>query len=164
MNWKCPACGADDNEGSSIQCACGYRLEGIRDEEAADKIKEKKEDRKLIRWTFLILSLAAGLFFLNSAFFCAWVSGGPPNDYPKAWLHQSYVNFGYSGAFIATGFMGFKGLRKEFNWKKSILFYIWVPFLLYCLGGPKVRELLLTDKCLDSGGRWDKSHFECKYK
>jgi uncharacterized membrane protein YvbJ len=69
MNWKCPDCGADDNEVSSIQCACGYRLDGIRDEESAGKRKEKKEDRKLIRWTFLILSLAAGLFFLNSVFF-----------------------------------------------------------------------------------------------
>lgn len=84
MNWKCPACGSDDNGGSSIQCACGYRLDGIRDEEAAGKRQENQEDRKLIRWTFLILSLAAGLFFLNSAFYCAWVSGGPPNDYPKA--------------------------------------------------------------------------------
>ena len=71
MNWKCPACGADDNGSSTIQCACGYRLDGIIDEEATDKRKEKKEDRKLIRWTFLILSLAAGLFFLNSPFFCA---------------------------------------------------------------------------------------------
>ena len=49
MNWKCPVCGSDDNGDSSIQCACGYRLDGISDEEAADKRQEKKEDRKLIR-------------------------------------------------------------------------------------------------------------------
>jgi len=127
-------------------------------------MREKMKHRKLLRWTILILAVAGGLFLLNSAFFCAWVSGGPPNDYPKKWLHQSYIYFGYSGALIATGIMGFVGLKEQFNWKKSIVFYLWIPFTIYCLAGPIIRKQTLIDKCLDSGGKWDESHFACKYK
>ena len=120
--------------------------------------------RKLIRWSILIIALAGGLFLLNSAFFCAWVSGGPPNEYPKAWLHQSYVYFGYSGALIATGIMSFVGLREQFNWKKSIVFYLWITFIIYSLAGPIIRKQIMIDKCLDAGGKWDKSHFVCQDK
>lgn len=118
--------------------------------------------RKLIRWMILILAVAGGLFLLNTVFFCAWVSGGPPNDYPKAWLHQSYIYFGYSGALLGTGIMGFVALREQFNWKKSIVFYLWIPFTIYCIAGPIIRKQILIDKCLDSGGKWDELHFVCK--
>jgi len=127
-------------------------------------MREKMKRRKLLRWTILILAVAGGLFLLNSAFFCAWVSGGPPNDYPKVWLHQSYVYFGYSGALIATGILCFVRLREQFVWKKSIAFYLWITFTIYCLSGPVIRKHILIDKCLDAGGKWDQSHFVCRDK
>lgn len=118
----------------------------------------------MLRWGVLGVSVVGGLILLNSAFYCAWVSSGPPTDYPKAWEQQSYLHFGYSGALIATGIMCFVGLREKFKWKKSITFYLWMLFVIYCLAGPWVRKQILIDKCLDSGGKWDESHFSCKNK
>jgi rubredoxin len=162
MDWKCPQCGTD-NEEVSIKCPCGY----LRDEpdQVSDIASGKRKissDRTLLRWSLLILTLVGGLYMLNAALFCAWASSGPPTDYPKAWLQRSYIYFGFSGALIATGMMGFIGLKSMFNWRRSALFYMWVLFLVYCLAGPKVREFLLIDKCMDSGGMWDRSHFDCR--
>ena len=120
--------------------------------------------RNIVRWVILLTAFAGGLYLLNSALFCAWVSGGPPNKYPKAWLQYSYIYFGYSGALISLGFLAFAALREKFNWKRSVAFYLCVPTIIYCLAAPKVREYILIDKCLDSGGRWDKQSFTCQSK
>jgi hypothetical protein len=164
MDWRCPHCGSD-NEENGIKCPCGY----VREEpsQTTNIITDRRKigsERILLRWSLLLLSLVGSLYLLNVALFCAWASGGPPTEYPKAWLQRSYTFFGFSGALIATGIMGFIGLKSTFNWKRSVLFYIWVPFITYCLVGPNLREYILVDKCLDSGGMWDKSHFECRSK
>jgi len=127
-------------------------------------MRKKKMNRKMLRWGILGVSIVGGLVLLNRAIYCAWISGGPPTDYPKAWEQQAYLHFGFSGAFIATGIMCFIGLREKFNWKKSITFYLWVLFVCYCLASPWVRKQILIDKCLDSGGKWDDSHFVCRTK
>lgn len=161
MDWRCPACGVD-NEEIILKCTCGYVREAPKSTDFITNKCATGNNRSILRWSLLLVSLAGSLYLLNIALFCAWASGGPPTDYPKAWLQRSYTFFGFSAALMASGIMGFIGLRSTFNWKRSALFYIWIPFLAYCLAGPKIREYVLVDKCLDSGGMWDKSHFECR--
>lgn len=120
--------------------------------------------RKLLliaRWLFLICFLAWGLVCLNSAAFSAWVSGGPPTDYPRAWAQRALVHLGYGISSIATGCFLFVALRPGYNFRKSTMKWLWLILVGVSLGYPKVREFMLIDKCLDAGGRWDKTHFEC---
>ena len=39
---------------------------------------------------------------------------------------------------------------------------VWLVLLILCLAYPRVKELVLVDKCLDSGGTWSAKYFECK--
>lgn len=120
--------------------------------------------REIFRWLLFAVLLLLGLVYLNSAFYSAWVSSGPPNDYPQAWAHRAVVHLGYSGALLATAIMVPFFLKTGFAWKKSKLKYLWIVILLYCFLAPVTRKWLLVDKCLDSGGQWDDVHFTCKQK
>lgn len=118
--------------------------------------------RNILRWLILLIFICTGLLYLNSAAFKAWVSGGPPTDYPKLWLHGSLVHFGYSLSLFTTGIMFFISLKAGFVWSKSKFKYVWLMLLLLCLGYPKIKKWILIDKCLDSGGSWNSEYFECK--
>ena len=115
------------------------------------------------RWVLLITFVGLGLLYLNSAAASAWVSGGPPNEYPHAWAQRSLIHFCYSVALIASGIMAFVALGKSFSFSASKMEYVWLIILLVSLAYPHLREFALVDKCLDSGGAWDKPHFECRY-
>lgn len=95
MDWRCPACGAD-NEETILRCTCGYVRE-------APKSTNFITGKSILRWSLLIASLAGSLYLLNIASYCAWASGGPPTDYPKAWLQRFYILFGFSAALMASG-------------------------------------------------------------
>jgi hypothetical protein len=118
--------------------------------------------RNIIRWLLPLGLIALGLLYLNSTFFSAWVAGGPPNDYPHAWAQRALIHFGFSISLVASGLMAFVSLRTDFKWKVSKYKYLWLLILLIGLGYPKVREWVLIDKCLDSGGAWSYQYFECR--
>jgi len=115
-----------------------------------------------IRWTLLILFAAASLLYLNSAMASAWVSGGPPTEYAKAWGQRGIIHFGYFVGLFFTGILAFVVFGKNYSFKKSKFKYVWLAIIILSLLYPKYREFILVDKCLDSGGSWDKAHFECK--
>jgi len=73
------------------------------------------------------------------------------------------MHFGYSAALFSSGIMAFVALGKSFNFGASKMKYVWLIVLLVSLAYPHLREFVLVDNCLDSGGAWDKPHFECRY-
>jgi len=117
----------------------------------------------IAKWILLLGFIGGALLYANSSFYSAWVSGGPPNDYPHAWAQRAIIHFGYAIALFSTGIMAFVALGRNFKFKASKLKYVWIIVLLLSLGYPECREFVLIDKCLDSGGAWDESHFECRH-
>lgn len=72
----------------------------------------------ITRWLVTIVFFYLILHFFNYALFAAWVSGGPPTDYPKTWAYISIKNFYFGFAFL--GFEFYRGLTR----KRAILLYI----------------------------------------
>lgn len=127
----------------------------------ATRMKKAKE---LLRWSLLIACIAFGLLYLNGAVGSWWASWGPPNNYPKAWEQHAIVWLGFSAALFFTGPMLFFALERDFEFKKSIYKFVWLIGVVAALAYPKMREFLLVDGCLDSGGKWSAIYFECKHE
>ena len=118
----------------------------------------------MVRWALLLLFVVASLFYLNSAAYCAWVSGGPPTDYPEFWLQRSVVHFGFSVASGATGVVLFLVLGAAKRRRRIIYLSVGLAVIAVALLWPHLREFLNQDKCLDSGGAWDEKSFVCLHE
>ena len=116
--------------------------------------------RQATRWIVLIGGVLLGLLYLNGAAGSWWVSWGPPNEYPKAWEQQAIVQFGLAVVCFVTGPTLFVFLKD----KRSKLVYVWLIVVLLCLGYPEAREWMDIDKCLNAGGAWRNSHFDCRFQ
>ena len=117
----------------------------------------KKE--RLFRIVATIILVCAGLLVLNHAMFSFWVSGGPPNDYPQIWYQRGIVMGWRALLLIALGVLiqfSFSTLKK--SWFVRGLLVVLILGNAY----PYLREFILIDRCLDSGGSWSKEYFECK--
>lgn len=117
--------------------------------------------RQTARWVLLIACIAFGLLYLNGAAASWWMSWGPPNERPLYSLHAAIHKLGVSAALFCSGPMLFLGLKKGFSLARSRYKYFWIVVMILALGYPRLREWALIDACLDSGGAWDASHFEC---
>jgi phage shock protein PspC (stress-responsive transcriptional regulator) len=117
---------------------------------------------RVARYIIFCVFIILGIVYLNSAAYSSWASWGPPTDYPKAWGQRALTHFGLSITFFSTAGMALIGLRKGFDWKRSKLKYLWVILVVLGMGYPCMKEWLLVDKCLDSGGAWDTAHFMCR--
>ena len=120
-----------------------------------------KNTKNLLRWLALIIFIVFGLLYLNGAASSWWLSWGPPNDYPKAWEQESLRRLGFSLTCLFTGPMLFIAFKENFNFKASKYKYIWLLVVILSLTFPHIREFVLTDSCLDSGGEWSEKYFEC---
>jgi len=118
----------------------------------------------VFRWLFLILFTVAGLLYLNGAAYSSWVSWGPQNEYPKLLEHRSIVWLGFSIVLLSTGIVVFRSLREGYKFKVSKYIIFWLMLAIISLGYPVVREFLLIDNCLDSGGAWSAKYFDCHYE
>lgn len=117
-----------------------------------------------MRWTILIAGIVVGLLFLNGAFSAWWVSWGPPTKYPEASEHAALKRLGYSLSVLATGFMIFIALKTNFDFKKSVIKYLWLITVVVSLSYPFVREARESSLCIDSTGTWNSEYFKCEPK
>ena len=101
------------------------------------------------------------LLYLNGAFSSWWLSWGPPSEVPKIWAHFALVRLGIALAIGITSIMLFVALGKNFQFRKSKLKFAWLCIVALGLGYPQASEFIRIDSCLDSGGSWKDSHFEC---
>jgi len=116
---------------------------------------------RVARWFALPIFIAAALFFLNDAFFSAWVSGGPPSDHKVGWERRSEASLLFSFASVVGGAAVFRAMGRfplvgRVSWALAV-----VALLLAC--APFVAREVLIDKCLDSGGRWSSAFIECEH-
>jgi len=118
--------------------------------------------KNIARWIALIGLIGLGLLYLNSTAFSLWAAGGPPTEVPKAWLHRALVQFGFSIASFATAIFVFKVLKPGFSFKGKKILYVWLIIVAVSISYPPIKEFILVDTCLDSGGKWSEKHFECK--
>ena len=115
---------------------------------------------RILRWASLLLAIVAGLFFLNDAFFSAWVAGGPPSEHKLGWERRSQGSLALSLACFFTGAFLFRALiRLPKPGRLAWLFAVIAAFLALA---PFVAREVLIDNCLDSGGRWNRMSFECE--
>ena len=121
--------------------------------------RSMKTSHRIIRVILSLLLFVAGLWMLNHSFFCFWLSGGPPNEYPEIWYQQGIVS-GWRGIalLVAAFFAQFTFLQL----RKSITAIVMVVFVSAGLCYPHVRAYLLIDQCLDAGGQWSAKYFKCE--
>ena len=115
--------------------------------------------RNAARWIILLGTLILAALFLNSAFFSLWVAGGPPTPYPEAWMHRALANACTAVALLLMGIAGFRCLG-SFPRIGSFTLLLGLGAITV-LVVPWVREFMLVDSCLDSGGRWEELAFRC---
>ena len=108
----------------------------------------------------LALSIVGAALYLNGAIFSAWVSGGPPNDYPEAWAHRALLNLCFSIAVLLGGIVAFRviGSFPKIGVLTAVLGILALTFLAIPYG----RAFLDSDRCLDSGGRWNELYYRCE--
>jgi hypothetical protein len=117
--------------------------------------------RKFLRIILPIMFLVVSAIYLNSAVFSAWVSGGPPNDYPEAWEYRSIRHFFYGVGFIFIALTIFIALKAK---AKRIIIKCATGSLiaLILFGWPHFKLFIDIDSCLDQGGRWNKEFHKCE--
>jgi hypothetical protein len=115
---------------------------------------------RVLRWVSLLLAIVAGMFFLNDAFFSAWVAGGPPAEHKLGWEHRSQGSLFLALACFFAGAFLFRALGRLPK-PGLIAWLLAVVALLLALAPFMAREVLI-DKCLDSGGRWNRMFIECE--
>lgn len=113
-----------------------------------------------IRVAASIILILCGLLLLNHSFYSFWLADGPPTEYPHSWYHQGIISGNRAISLILFGIL------VQFSWSNlKISWLFWLSILLILLGlvYPFIREQVLIDSCLDSGGSWQKIYFSCKY-
>ena len=125
---------------------------------------KKEPSNKLVRliigWGGLVGAIIIAALHLNSSIYSAWVSGGPPNEYPEAWAHRALMHLCLSGALLLAGVAIFR-VARSFPSVGGVSIAFGVAALLLA-STPYVRAFLDSDSCLDSGGRWNYAEYRCE--
>ena len=114
----------------------------------------------VVRWTVLLVSALACLYFLKSAAFSAWMSGGPPNPYPEGWALRAKTQLLYSGACLAAGVALFRAAQLTSGSRRLTLALAAGAAVLAV--APSALVFLRVDACLDDGGRWNYAGNQCE--
>ena len=115
--------------------------------------------RQIVRWCVLIAFVCLSLLYLNSAFYSAWVSSGPPNPYPLGWSRRAAGHLCFSGAALLLGLGLFLLIRTLPKFGRGALVCLVLGLLL--LFAPYVGRFVLADHCLDQGGSWSNQTIQC---
>jgi hypothetical protein len=115
---------------------------------------------RISRWLLLLAFVAAGLYFLNDAFFSAWVAGGPPGEHKLGWERRSQASLALCIACLLAGVTTFWGARRFPVVGRLTWLLLGIAAVIAV--SPFLAQQVLIDKCLDSGGRWSKATIECE--
>lgn len=115
--------------------------------------------RKIIRWLVLVVFVVLSLLYLNSAFYSAWVSGGPPNPYPIGWSRRALGHLCFALAALLIGIGLFKGIKTLPKFGKSSVAFVVIGALLAV--APYIGRFVLIDACLDRGEKWNYEAIQC---
>lgn len=114
---------------------------------------------RTVRLVLGVAFVCVGLWILNYSYYSFLIAGGPPTNYPEIWYQEGIIS-GWRALAVLTlavlvQFRCSTLRRSRVSW--GLVFAI-VMGLSY----PHVREYLLIDSCLDSGGAWNEKHFRCE--
>ncbi len=115
--------------------------------------------KTILRWSLLLTGVVFCLIYLNSAFYRAWVAGGPPTDNPEGWLFSAGNYLSWALAFLTSGIGVFALISKLPSLSRVALVFIALSIILGIF--PSAREFVASDVCLDSGGKWLSSELRC---
>jgi len=123
------------------------------------KKAHQKLMKQIIRWSVLLMFIVVALLYLNSAFYSAWVSGGPPNPYPIGWSRRAlgHLCFALGALFVGVGL--FIGLRTFPKLGKGSIAITIIGILL--VASPYIGRFILIDSCLDRGEKWNHEAIQC---
>jgi hypothetical protein len=133
INWKCPVCGADNNENDSLRCSCGYELEVPR-----------KMPGKRMKWVYIVFLLFFSFVFLlfyPSITFVTWFI------LVAFWVHHKnkkafflVANVLYIGAFCFVGYASY-GVTGE-----GAMLFVYIMPILSAPAGLLMAILLIIFK------------------
>ena len=118
--------------------------------------------KTILRWGLLLAGIAVCLIYLNSAFYRAWVAGGPPTDNPEGWLFSAGNYLAWALAILSSGIGAFVLISKLPSLSRVALVFIVLSIILGIF--PSAREFVASDVCLDSGGKWLSSELRCTHE
>lgn len=116
---------------------------------------------RVLRWAVLLLAIAVGLFFLNDAFFGAWMAGGPLGEHKLGWERRSQGSLALSVASFFAGAFLFRALIRLP--KPGRLTWLFAVVAIFFGLAPFVAREVLIDMCLDSGAHWNRMAIECEH-
>ncbi len=115
----------------------------------------------IFRIIIFIALLLVALLYLNSSFYSAWVSGGPPNDYPEAWAFRSFMHFFYCIGFLFSAITFFL-VSKPNRTRMKLKLFIGLALTLIMFLTPSIKKNIEIDSCLDNGGKWNGKYHKCE--
>jgi hypothetical protein len=116
--------------------------------------------RAVIRWAVLAGFAYLALAYLNSAFYSAWVSGGPPNPHPLGWSRRALVHLSFSLAAVFLGVGLFRATPRLPSLSRSDFAIVAIGVALVV--APYVGRFVLAQSCSLEGGRWSNETIECE--
>lgn len=116
--------------------------------------------RNFLSWVVLLGFAYLALWYLNDALYSAWLSGGPPTPYPVGWARRALAHASFSLAAVFLGFGLFRTIRHSPSVGRNTLVILAIGILLIVV--PYIVRFVLTDICLDQGGRWSNRTIQCE--
>ena len=119
-----------------------------------------KQFQKVLSLLTTIVLVVYGLFLLNHVFYSLWSSttGISPNQYETLWYQEALGSFTYA---VLAFFLAFLTRVKWELIKSNRYIHVSILIVMLFLAFPHVREYMLIDSCLDSGGTWSYKYFQC---
>ena len=117
--------------------------------------------RTVLRWAFLFAGITFFLLYLNSAFYRAWLAGGPPTPNPAGWLFSAGNFLSWALAFLSAGIGMFMIIGKYPPISRTAAMFLVLASILGVF--PTFRTFIATDRCLDDGGKWSDNELRCLY-
>lgn len=121
--------------------------------------RKKLAIKQVIRWLVLSVFFVLSMLYLNSAFFSAWVSDGPPNPYPIGWSRRALGHLCFALAALLIGIGLFKGIKTLPKIGKCSVAFVFIGSLLAV--SPYIGRYVLIDSCLDRGEKWNHEAIQC---
>jgi hypothetical protein len=115
--------------------------------------------RAITRWVVLAFALL-GALALHWLSFRAGMTAGDMADHAQTLQHRSGIYSSVSVAVLMAGIAAFVMLKSLPRVSATAILYLAIA--LGALVYPWLKEFLDSDKCLDSGGRWNYALHECE--
>ena len=116
--------------------------------------------RSATRWLALVAFLILAALYLNSAMYSAWLSSGPPTDYPEGWMRraQGQLCFAIAAALMGGAMFRLIGAFPKIDRIGAVVAIVGVFFVAL----PYAGRAIIAASCERNGGTWSSEALQCK--